>query len=78
MKKVRVILFLLVFGMFAASIPQTPLSPVYQHSTVRADGDDGEGQDGCGGGRGKTCNECVWVCLPMSFCFCLPYAVFNP
>ena len=72
MKKVRVILLLLVFGMFAASIPGTPLSPVYKHSTVRADGD-GDPQDGCGGGRGKTCDECFWICAP-SFCLCIPYA----
>jgi len=79
MKKVRLILFLLIFGMFVASIPGTPVSPVYKHSTVRADDGEGDGdhQPTCGDGRGKTCVGCTWVCFP-AFCICIPDVFVNP
>lgn len=63
MKQVRVILFLLVITLFAASIPGTPLSPVYKHSTASADpAASNPPQEGTGGGRGKD-SDCsgIWV-----------------
>ena len=71
MKKVRVILFLLVMTLFAASIPGTPLSPVYKHSLVSAAPETSDPpQDGAGGGRGRT-EECkgIWIWCFGWYCF---------
>lgn len=72
MKKVRVILFLFVITLFAASIPGTPLSPVYNKSAVRADPLSlGDEQTGTGRGRPRDpdCPDGVWVWVFGWWCF---------
>jgi hypothetical protein len=71
MRKVRLMLFLLVITLFAASIPGTPLSTAYRHSTVSADPEgDTDPQEGGEGGLGRDARcQGTWIWFFGWHCF---------